>query len=48
VSVERLTFHAIISGSIHDAKAPQKIRATIGPAEKGNGRNYMTQLAYSL
>jgi len=38
-SVDRLPFQAISSGSIHDAKAPQKMRAKIGPAENGEGCN---------
>ncbi len=37
-SVDRLAFQAMISGRIQDAKALQKIRAKIGPAENGKGR----------
>jgi hypothetical protein len=29
------------SGNIHDAQTHQKIRAKIGPAENGKGRNYI-------
>jgi len=34
---ERLTLQATTSGSIQNAKAPQKISAEIGPAENGKG-----------
>jgi hypothetical protein len=34
---ERLTLQATSSGTIQDAQAPQKTRATIGPAENGEG-----------
>ena len=38
-SVDRLSLQATTSGSIQAPQAPQKIRATIGPAENGEGRN---------
>src|SRR5260370_334872 len=37
-SVDRLPLQAMTSGSIQDAKAPQKMSAKIGPTENGKGR----------
>jgi len=37
--VDRLTLKAMTSGSIQDAKATQKMRVKIGPAENGKGRS---------
>jgi hypothetical protein len=40
-SADCLTLQATTSDSIQDAQAIQKIRAKIGPAENGKGRNCM-------
>ena len=48
VSVDRFNLQAMTSGNTQDAKAHQKMKAKIGPAENGKGLDCILVYTFTL